>query len=46
MCTLISSFLGLEEAVEKLIENGANVNATNKNGNTALIAAAKFGNLN
>lgn len=35
--------LGLEKAVEKLIEHGANVNAKNVNGNTPLIAATKFG---
>lgn len=36
--------LGLEETVELLIENGANVNATNVYNETALILAINSGN--
>lgn len=39
-----SDFLS-EKAVDLLIKNGTNVNAANKYGTTALMAAAKKGNL-
>lgn len=38
------SYSGLERAVDVLIKNGANVNAANKYGTTALMVAAKNGN--
>lgn len=39
------SFLGILEIVRLYIENGANINARNEKGNTALMYAIDSGNL-
>lgn len=45
MCLFLALPIGLENAVESLIKNGADVNVANKDRETALTYAAAGGNL-